>query len=139
MDRGCGATEFGDDEINYWRAMDLLATARADGNACIGDFLIRKLREEREGLGEIVILISRSLGGDLVGSVGKLRAAGLFVIVVALAAHTYYRGESALPGRENAFYENVQRLKLAGATVHVVRRPGGVAAFARGQRWAAGG
>ena len=106
----------------------------------MGHFLDEKLRKEREGLGEGVILISRSLGEELVRSVERLRAAGLSVVVVALAVHTY-RGTvetRGAPGRKTAFSEDIRRLELAGAAVRVVRHPGGVAAFARGQRGAAG-
>jgi uncharacterized protein (DUF58 family) len=93
-DRGRGATAFGADEAAYWRAMDLLAVARADGDGEPGELLIEKLREGSTGeeLGEGVVLISRSLGDGLVQSVEKLRAAGLSVVVVALAAHTYRTG-----------------------------------------------
>jgi uncharacterized protein (DUF58 family) len=128
-DRGRRTTGFGDDEASYWRAMDLLATARADGEVDTGNFLAEKLREEREGLGEGVILISRSLSDDLLESARKLRVAGISVVVVALAAHTY-RVENASSRREAAFSENVRRLELAGAEVRVVRRPGGVAVLA---------
>jgi uncharacterized protein (DUF58 family) len=138
-DRERGATAFGADEAAYWRAMDLLAAARADGDARLGHFLDEKLRKEHKGLGEGVILISRSLGEELVRSVERLRAAGLSVVVVALAVHTY-RGTietRGAPGRKTAFSEDIRRLELAGAAVRVVRHPGGVAAFAGGQRGAA--
>ncbi len=132
-DRSRGATAFGDDEVAYWRAMGLLVTAHADGEARTGDFLAEKLREQREGLGEGAIIVSRFLDDSLVRSVGELRAAGLSVIVVAFAAHTY-RAEDEMSRREAAFLGNVRRLGLAGAEVRVVRRPGGVAAFAEGRR-----
>ena len=105
----------------------------------MGGFLGEKLREELKGLGEGVVLISRSLEESLVRSVEKLQAAGLYVVVVALAVHTYrgMGGTSGAPGREAAFSEDILRLKLAGAAVRVVRHPGGVAAFARGQQGAA--
>lgn len=129
-DKGRGSTLFGADEAAYWRAMDLLAVARADGDVRLGEVLLQKLREgsASEELGEGVVLISRSLGDGLVESVEKLRAAGLSVAVVALAAHTYRGGGAA--SREVDFSENVRRLELAGAQVRVVRRPGGVAALA---------
>ena len=127
------ATAFGGDEAAYWRAMDLLATARADGDAEPEGFLDEKLREDREELGESVVLVVRSLGDGLVESVRELRAAGLSVVVVALAAHTY-RTAGAVSRREAAFSEDVRRLEFAGAEVSVVRRPGGVAALAGGQR-----
>jgi uncharacterized protein (DUF58 family) len=132
-DKERGATAFGDDEAAYWRAMNLLATARADGDAEPEDFLDEKLREDREEFGESVVLVTRSLGDGLVESVQELRAAGLSVVVVALAAHTY-RAVGAVSRREAAFSEDVRRLELAGAEVSVVRRPGGVAALAGGQR-----
>jgi uncharacterized protein (DUF58 family) len=132
-DKERGATEFGDDEAAYWRAMDLLATAQADGDVEPEDFLDEKLREDREEFGESVVLVARSLGDGLVESVRGLRAAGLSVVVVALAAHTY-RTMGAVSRREAAFSEDVRRLELAGADVSVVRRPGGVAALSGGQR-----
>ena len=138
-DKERSATAFGDDEAAYWQAMDLLAPARADGDAEPGDFLDEKLRENREEFREGVIIVSRSLGDGLVESVRELRAAGASVVVVALAAHTY-RAAGPVPGREAAFSEDVRRLELAGADVSVVRRAGGVAALAGGQwRGAANG
>ena len=138
-DKERSATAFGDDEAAYWQAMDLLAPARADGDAEPGDFLDEKLHENREEFREGVILVSRSLREGLVQSVRELRAAGASVVVVALAAHTY-RVAGPVPGRETAFSEDVRRLELAGADVSVVRRAGGVAALAGGQwRGAANG
>ena len=140
-DKGRGATSFGAGEASYRRAMDLLAVARADGDAKLGDFLDGKLGEGSAGekLGECVVLISRSLDNDLAESVEKLRALGLPVVVVAVASHTYRAGgaTSGSSGREEALSGNVRRLELAGADVRVVRRPGGVAAFA-GARGASG-
>jgi hypothetical protein len=118
--------------------MSLLAVAQADGDTDMGDLLAEKLREEREGLGEGVILILRSLDDDLLSSVQKLRAAGLSVIVVALAVHTY-RAEGTLSRRAATFSEDVRRLGLTGAEVRIVQRPGGVAAFAEEQGWRAMG
>jgi uncharacterized protein (DUF58 family) len=132
-DKERSATAFGDDEVAYWQAMDLLAPVRADGDAEPGDFLDEKLRENREEFREGVIIVSRSLGDTLVESVCELRAAGAPVVVVALAAHTY-RAAGTVPRREAAFSEDVRRLELAGADVSVVRRPGGVAALA-GEQW----
>jgi uncharacterized protein (DUF58 family) len=128
-DKGRGATAFGADEAAYWRAMDLLAVAQADGDLKPGELLNEKLREGREKLGEGVILISRSLGDGLVESVEKLRAAGLSTVVVALAAHTYQTG-GLVSGWEGVFSGYVGRLELAGTDVRVVRRPGGVTALA---------
>ncbi len=132
-DKERGTTAFGDDEAAYWRAMNLLATARADGDAGPEDFLDEKLREDRDEFGESVVLVARSLGDGLVERVQELRAAGLSVVVVALAAHTY-RVVGAVSRREAAFSEDVRRLELAGADVSVMCRPGGVAALAGGQR-----
>ena len=131
------ATAFGVDDAAYWQTMSLLATARADGDAEVGTFLDEILCEGRAGLGEGVILVCRSLGKGMVRSVEKLRAAGLFVVVIALAVHTYQTGNASSSGRKTAFDEEVRRLKLARAVVRVVRRPGGVAALAEG-RGAAG-
>jgi uncharacterized protein (DUF58 family) len=135
VDEARGATEFGADEATYWRAMDLLAVAQADGDVELGDLLNEKLREGREDLGEGVVLISRSLCDGLVESVEKLRAAGISAVVVVLATHTY-RARGVASGREGVFSEYVRRLELVGADVRVVRRPGGVAALT-GARWAA--
>jgi uncharacterized protein (DUF58 family) len=133
------AIAFGADEAAYWRAFELLVTVQADGDVKLSDFLGDKLYEKREGLGEGVIFISRSLGKGLVRSVERLRAIGLSVVVVALAVHTYRRtGEKGgMSGGEVAFSDDIGRLELAGAAVRVVRHPGGVAAFAEGQRGAA--
>jgi uncharacterized protein (DUF58 family) len=134
-DKGRGSTAFGADEAVYWRAMDLLAVVRADGDVELGELLIEKLRGGSTGeeLGEGVVLIARSLGDGFVESVEKLRAAGLLVVVVALAAHTYRTGGTA-SGREGVFSGYVRRLELAGAGVRVVRHPGGVAALAGARR-----
>jgi uncharacterized protein (DUF58 family) len=135
----CGATAYGEDEPAYWRTMDLLAATRADGETQLEDFLNEKLREEREDLGEGVVLISRSPLDGLVESTHELRASGLSVVVVALATHTY-RTVGTTPRREAAFCEDVRRMELAGADVSVVRRPGGMANLAGGQpRGAANG
>ena len=140
-DKARGTSAFGADEAAYWRAMDLLAVAQADGETKPGDFLDDKLRggSVAEKLGDGVVLISRSLDEGLVESVERLRTAGLTIVVVALAAHTYRSGGSGQPsgassGREAAFSEAAQRLEHAGADVRVVRRPGGLADFAGGQR-----
>ena len=138
-DKDRSATGFGDDEAAYWRAMGLLAVIRADGDTEPGDFLAERLREKREEFGEGVILVSRSLSDGLIKSVEELRAAGLYVVVVALAAHTYRAGDASGSGREAAFFESVRRLGLAGTEVCIVRRPGGVAAFAEGGRRGAAG
>ncbi|MDP9456072.1 MAG: DUF58 domain-containing protein [Actinomycetota bacterium] len=130
--RGRGATDFGSGEGTYWAAMRLLATAAADGDESPGEFLDGVPRGE---LGEGVILILRSLGDGLVRSVSKLRASGLSVVVVALAAHTYRGGGGgARGGREAAFAADLRRLEIAGATTRIVRRDGGVRALGSGGR-----
>ena len=134
MDKEHSATSFGTGEAAYWRALALLATARADGETKPETFLEEVLRGERGRLGDSVVLVLRSLDDDTVQSVRSLRAAGLSVVVIALAAHTYRGGASASSsGCESTLSKYVQQLKRAGATVHVVRRPGGVAVFAEGQ------
>lgn len=136
-DKARGTTAFGVDKAAYWRAMDLLAAARADGDVKPGDFLDEKLCERREELGEGVVLVSRSLDDDLVESVERLRTAGFPVVVVVLAAHTYRVGGEAggaSSGGEVAFEEAVRRLEVAGVVMRVVRRPGGLIDFAGGRR-----
>ena len=129
-DRGRGATVFGSGEGQYGAAMRLLAMAEADGNEGMEEFLEGVPRSE---LGEGVVLISRSVGDALVQGVARSRAAGLSVVVVAVAAHTY-RGRGAAgggsQGREAAFADGLRRLEGAGATVRVVRREGGVRGLA---------
>ncbi|HZC19946.1 MAG TPA: DUF58 domain-containing protein [Rubrobacteraceae bacterium] len=122
------AIGFDTGETAFWRAMDLLARARADGAVSLGDYLDETLHE---GLGEVVVIVSRSLDDGLVRSVKRLGGAGASVLVVALAVHTYRAGGAPRGGREDAFSGGVQRLERAGAKVGVVRRPGGIAAFAR--------
>jgi hypothetical protein len=84
------------------------------------------------------VLVTRALGEDLVETATRLRAAGLAIVVVAVAAHTY-RGNRGgrLAAREAAFSGAARRLELAGAAVRMVRREGGVATHA-GDRHAAG-
>lgn len=136
-DKERNATAFGADEADYWRAMNLLAVVRADGEIDIDAFLDEMLRE---GLGESVVLVARSLGEGFVRNVRKLRAAGLSVVVVALAVHTYRGLESSeRTAAEAALSEDVRRLEFAGASVVVVRRPGGIAAFDGGQSRGAAG
>lgn len=126
-DRGGSATEFSADEDSHWRAMRLLATVRADGDEDPGALL-----EEREGLGEGVILILRSADEGLPESVRRLRRAGVSVVVVALAAHTYREAFGGGGGRdrEAEFLRGVARLEAAGAAVRVLRYPAGVAGLA---------
>ena len=122
-------TGFGSDEGSYWEAMRLLATVRADGVRSLGETVLA----ERGGLGEGVVLVSRSRDQELPLCVRKLREMGLSVIVVALATHTYRTPAvpGAAPGgvsqeREAEFLRSVGRLEAAGATVRVVSHPEGV-------------
>ena len=121
-DGGRGATGFGSGEGQYWTAMRLLATAKADGEAGLDEALDGVPRGE---LGEGVILISRSVGDGLVRSVTKLRASGLSVVVVAVTAHTY-RGPGGAGRSAAAFVASLRRLEVAGAVTRVVSREGGV-------------
>jgi uncharacterized protein (DUF58 family) len=126
---GAGAaTPFGSDKASYWAAMRLLATARADGGRRLGGTAL----EEGEGLGEGVVLISRTRNEDLPVGVRKLRGAGLSVVVVAIAAHTYRTPPGtggAAQGREAEFLRFVDRLEAAGAAVRVVSHPEGMASL----------
>ncbi len=134
------ANGFGSGKAHFWRAMRMLATARASGTVETAAFLEETPRDE---LGEGLVLVSRSLGDALAGAVSKLRAAGLPVVVLAVAAHTYRTGGaqggaagsvgSRSAAREARFFGNVRRLELAGAAVRVVRREGGVATLAGGR------
>ncbi len=128
-------TAFATGETPFWNAMRLLATAKADGEAGPAAFLNETPRDE---LGEGIVLITRALGEDLMETATRLRAAGLSVVVVAVAAHTYRgTGGGRLAAREAAFSGAARRLELAGVAVRIVRREGGVAALA-GDRHAAG-
>jgi uncharacterized protein (DUF58 family) len=122
-------TGFGSEEDTYWEAMRLLAMARADGTRLMGATVLG----ERGGLGEGVVLISRTRDEELPSCVRKLKEAGLSVVVVALATHTYrtpaVSGRSkgdAVHAREAEFSRHVGRLEAAGAAVRVVTHPEGV-------------
>ena len=118
-------TPFGSGEASYWAAMRLLATARADGSRGLG---LAVLAEE-DGLGEGVVLISRTRNEDLPAGVRRLRGAGLSVVVVAIATHTYRTPPGtggAAQSREAEFLRFVDRLEAAGAAVRVVSHPAGV-------------
>ena len=126
---GTDETGFGSDEDSYWKAMRFLAMARADGVRSLGETVLA----ERGGLGEGVVLISRTRDEELPHCVRKLRESGLSVIVVALATHTYRM--PPVPGsapsgvardREAEFLRRVGRLEAAGATVRVLSHPEGV-------------
>jgi uncharacterized protein (DUF58 family) len=119
------ATEFGSDEASYWRAMRTLATVRADGGRQLGEAVL----QEQGRLGEGVVLILRTREEGLPACVHKLRGAGLSVVVVALATHTYRTPPGtggASQSRESEFVQTVDRLEKAGAAVLIVSHPVGV-------------
>ena len=122
------STEFGSDDKSYRAAMRLLATTKAGGSLDLGPSLVG----ERERLGEGVVLISRTNEDPLPGAVRKLRGAGLSVVVVALAPHTYRLGGSGgrMQASEGEFLRYLARLESAGAAVRAVRHPEGVAGLA---------
>ncbi|MEW6637632.1 MAG: hypothetical protein AB1425_12570, partial [Actinomycetota bacterium] len=125
---GEDATEFGSDEDCYGEAMRLLATVRADGRRSLSSLL----DEERGALGEGVVIVSRTRDEGLPGFVGRLRAAGLQVIVVSLANYSYLMPSGTGPraqAREEEFLREVGVLEAAGATVLAVRHPEGPAAL----------
>ena len=119
---------FGSEVDSYWREMRSLAMARADGVRPLGETLLA----QRGALGEAVVIVSRTRDEELPRAVRKLREAGLSVIVVALATHTYRT--PAMPGsapgavreREAEFLRRVGRLETAGATVRAISHPDGV-------------
>jgi uncharacterized protein (DUF58 family) len=121
------ATEFGAGETShYWEAMRLLAMAGVDGSRGLGDVVLA----ERGGLGEGIVMISRTRDEVLPECVRKLRGAGLSVVVVALATHAYRRPSGgAAQSREAEFLRKIDRLEAAGAVVRVVGPPAGVAAL----------
>jgi len=95
---------------------------------------------QRGALGEGVVIISRTRDEELPRAVRKLREAGLSVIVIALATHTYRT--PAMPGsapggvareREAEFLRGVGRLEAAGATVRIVSHPEGVKGLSGGR------
>ena len=126
------ATEFGSDEKSYWAAMRLLATVKAGGNLELGAAVL----DERERLGEGVVLVSRTAEDSLPHAVRKLRTSGLSVTVVALAIHTYRYGGTGEQGRarEAEFLRDLARLESSGASVRAVRNPEGVAGLAGRER-----
>jgi uncharacterized protein (DUF58 family) len=120
------ATQFGSDESSYWKAMRSLATARTDGYRKLGEAVLG----QREGLGEGVVLISRTRDEDLPACVRKLRGVGLSVVVVAIATHTYRTPPGTggvAQSREAEFLRTIDRLDAAGAAVRIVSHPVGVA------------
>lgn len=119
-------TPFGSDEGSYWGAMRLLATARVDGARRLGQAVLA----EGDSLGEGVVLVSRTRNDDLPACVRKLRSAGLPVVVVAIATHTYRTPPGtggAAQSREAEFLRFLDRVEEAGAAVRVVSHPAGVA------------
>jgi hypothetical protein len=83
----------------------------------------------KEGLGEGIVLVSRTQNEDLPACVRKLRGAGLSVVVVAIATHTYRTPPGtggAAQSREAEFLRFVSGLETAGAAVRVVSHPDGV-------------
>ena len=140
-------TEFDTGEASYWGAMRLLAMARADGCRALSEVVLA----ERGGLGEGVVLVSRTGDDALPECVRRLRGAGTSVVVVAFATHTYRmpgaarrRGGStnaraelpfdAAQSREAEFLRRIDRLEAAGAAVRVVSHPAGVAALSEAKR-----
>ncbi len=123
------ATEFGSGEASYWEAMRLLAMARAGGARGLGEVVLA----EKGGLGEGVVLVSRTRDEDLPECVRKLRGVGISVVVVALATHTY-RSAAHGSSREAEFLRSIDRLDAAGAAVRIVGRPEGVAGLSGAKR-----
>jgi uncharacterized protein (DUF58 family) len=127
------ATPFGDDDAPYLQAMRLLAQVRADGARLLSEVLL----EGRGTLGEGVVLVTRTRDAGLPVAVRSLRNAGLSVVVVALASHTYRTppgtGGTA-QGREEEFARSLRLLEAAGATVRVVVRSEGVAGLSGGRK-----
>jgi uncharacterized protein (DUF58 family) len=127
------ATQFGSGEAAYWEAMRLLAMARADGEKSLTEVVLA----EKGGLGESAVLLSRTRDEGLPECVRKLRRAGLSVVVVALATHTYRTppGTGGMAqNREAEFLRIIDRLDAAGAAVRVVSHPAGVAGLSGGSR-----
>jgi uncharacterized protein (DUF58 family) len=129
-------TGFGSDEDSYWKEMRSLAMARADGIRPLGETLLA----QRGALGEGVVIISRTRDEELPRAVRKLREAGLSVIVVALATHTYRTPTmpGSAPGgvareRETEFLRGVGRLEAAGATVRIISHSEGVKGLSGGR------
>jgi uncharacterized protein (DUF58 family) len=127
------ATEFASGEAAYWEAMRLLAMARVDGGLKLAEAVLA----EKRVLGESAVLISRTRDEGLPGCVRKLRGAGLSVVVVALATHTYRTppGTGGMAqNREAEFLRIVDRLEAAGAAIRVVSHPRGAAGLSGGSR-----
>jgi hypothetical protein len=118
--------------------MRLLAQVRIDGVHLLSEVLL----EGRGALGEGVVLVTRTRDAGLPVAVRSLRNAGLSVVVVALASHTYRTPAGtggASHGREEEFARYLRLLESAGATVRAVARPEGVAGLSGGRRAAVTG
>ena len=127
-DASGSGTTFGSDAASYWEAMRTLATVRADGGKSLGETVLARRGE----LGEGVVLVSRTRDEELAACVRGLRAAGLSVVAVVLATHTYRTPPVGSAGgaaqkRETEFVKVVNRLETAGAAVRVVEEQTGVA------------
>lgn len=127
-DRAGSGTEAGEGHAAYWEAMRVLAGVRADGEAGLGEALDG---EDRGSFGDGVILVCRREEEGLRARVRRLREAGLAVVAVLVAEHTY-RGGAAQPGPEARFSSFASGLEAAGARVLVVRHPEGVAGLGGG-------
>ncbi len=127
------ATPFGGDDAPYLQAMRLLAQVRADGARLLSEVLL----EGRGALGEGVVLVTRTRDAGLPVAVRSLRNAGLSVVVVAIASHTYRTppgtGGTA-QGRDEEFARSLRLLEATGATVRVVARSEGVAGLSGGRK-----
>ncbi|QIN81623.1 DUF58 domain-containing protein [Rubrobacter tropicus] len=132
------ATEFGNDDAPYRESMRLLAQVRADGARHLSEVVL----EGRGGLGEGVVIVSRTRDAGLPAAVRSLRDAGLSVVVVALATYTYRTppgSGGAAQGRGEEFARSLRLLEAAGATVRVVDQPNGVGGLSGGRRSARAG
>jgi uncharacterized protein (DUF58 family) len=129
---GAGAaTQFDSGEASYWEAMRLLAMTRADGGRALGEVVLA----QKGGLGESVVLVSRTRDEDLPECVRRLRGAGISVVIVALATHTYRTlPGSAAQSRKAEFLRILDRLGAAGAAVRTVSCPEGPAGLSGARR-----
>ena len=119
------ATAFGNDDVPYWESMRLLARVRVDGARHLSEVVL----DGWGGLGEGVVIVSRTRDAGLPAAVRSLRDAGLSVVVVALATYTYRTppgSGGAAQGRGEEFARSLRLLEAAGATVRVVDQPTGV-------------
>lgn len=133
---GAGSEEhgFSAGEAFHWREMRLLATVRADGGATLAESVL----DDRENLGEGVILVSRNVDEDLLECSRRLIGGGVAVVAVLIASHTYatqstQRGSERASEKEISFSAYARSLERAGVVVRVVRSPERVAGFAEGR------